>query len=233
MSDSTLVTVTVPSPHYRVRTAKIDTITIHHAATVGINAATLGTAFTGSRVASANYGIGNDGSIGLYVSESYRAITSSNAENDNRAVTIEVANSAGEPDWPVSDAALNSLVELCADICRRNGIKKLIWRNDPNGIGRPEWQNVTVHRFFAATACPGPFIMSHMNDIVTRTNRKLAEPLFKDTEGHWARPYIERCASEGLVNGKPDGTFAPDAGLTRAEASAMFARLLDRMEAEK
>ena len=86
-----------------------------------------------SRQASANYGIGSDGRIALYVDESRRSWASSNAANDQRAVTIEVANSSRGGDWPVSAAAWNSLVTLCVDICRRNGIARLDWTGDASG----------------------------------------------------------------------------------------------------
>lgn len=100
--------------------------------------------------ASSNYCVGNGGDIAVSVDEANRAWTSSNEPNDQAAVTIEVANSVCGGDWPVSPAAYNALVKLCADICKRNGI-------NPSYNGGPSG-SVTMHKMFAATACPGPYL---------------------------------------------------------------------------
>ncbi len=91
------------------------------------------------RQASSNYGIGSDGRIGLYVDEANRSWCTSSASNDNRAVTIEVANTVAKDPWPVSDAAYKSLIDLLVDICQRNGIPRLLWKGDkkPRRSGRP------------------------------------------------------------------------------------------------
>ena len=106
MSDSPLATLTLLSPHFARRTHAIDTITVHHAACAGASAADIGRVFQSKdRRASSNYGIGTAGEIALFVPEDCRAFTSSSSLNDGRAVTIEVANCGGAPDWPVSEAA--------------------------------------------------------------------------------------------------------------------------------
>ena len=86
-----------------------------------------------SRRASSNYGIGTDGRIGCYVQEEDRSWCSSSASNDNQAITIEIANCGGEPNWPVSDAAIESAIRLTVDICQRRGIKQLSWTGNANG----------------------------------------------------------------------------------------------------
>ena len=68
--------------------------------------------------------------------EANRSWCTSNAANDHRAITIEVANNGGAPDWPVSDKAYAALLDLLTDICRRNGIKKLLWQGDKALIGQ-------------------------------------------------------------------------------------------------
>lgn len=120
-----------------------------------------------SRQASSNYGVGTDGRIGLYVEESRRAWTSSNRDNDNIAVTIEVANDSRDPDWHVSDKALESTIALCADICKRNGIPELNYTGDKSG-------NLTLHRFFASTLCPGPYLESKIPYIVSEVNKRIS-----------------------------------------------------------
>ena len=170
MSSSKLVNYTKLSPNCNSpRNHKIDKITIHHMAG-NLTVEQCGALFSqSSRQASSNYGVGTDGRIGLYVSESDRSWCSSNAENDNRAVTIEVANDkpSDADKWHVSDKAIAALIELCADICKRNGIKKLNFTGDKSG-------NVTLHKWFAATACPGPYLESKIPFIVEQVNKKLS-----------------------------------------------------------
>lgn len=174
MSNSSLVTYSNITSHKSLRTAKIDTITIHHAAGIGFTAKQGCDYFVATtKGASSNYYIGNDGSIGLSVPEDYRAWTSSNGLNDDRAVTIEVANSKGDPNWEISDKAMTSLINLVADICKRNNIEKLLWKNDKSLIGQVDKQNMTVHQWFAATGCPGPYLMSKMGEIAEKVNKKL------------------------------------------------------------
>ena len=173
-SNSPLVNYTKISPNKTSpRNHVIDTITIHHMAG-NLSVEACGNVFAPtSRKASANYGIGSDGRIGLYVDEKDRSWCSSNAANDNRAVTIEVANSGGAPDWPVSDKAMASLIALVADICKRNNIKELKWKADKSLIGQVAQQNMTVHRFFAATACPGNYLYNKHTYIAEEVNKRL------------------------------------------------------------
>lgn len=174
MSNSSLVNYTKLSPnHSGKRTHKIDTITIHCMAG-NLSVESCGAMFAKSgNMCSSNYGIGSDGRIGLYVDEANRSWCSSNRANDQRAVTIEVANCGGAPDWPVSERAFSMLVALVADICRRNDIKELKWRGDKNLIGQVDKQNMTVHRWFAAKACPGNYLYSRMGEIADRVNEAL------------------------------------------------------------
>lgn len=151
----------------------IDTITIH--CTAGqCSVESLGQWFlkTSPKPSSANYGIGKDGRIGLYVDENDRSWCSSSKENDNRAVTIEVSSDNFHP-YAVSSQAYSSLIDLCTDICRRNGIPELKWRADKSLIGRVALQNMTVHRWFAAKACPGDYLYNRHTEIAHRVNQKL------------------------------------------------------------
>ena len=167
MSNSSLVNYTKLSPNYSTRPGKISKITIHHMAG-NLSVEACGNVFAPtSRQASSNYGIGSDGRIGMYVEEKHRAWTSSNRANDEVAVTIEVANDGGAPNWHVSDKALAALIDLCVDICKRNGIAKLNWTGTASG-------NLTIHKFFAATSCPGPYLESKMGYIAEQVNKRLA-----------------------------------------------------------
>lgn len=167
MSNSKLVSYIKLSPNYSKRTAPISKITIHHAAVVNASLEGLGNGFAKpSRQASSNYGIDSNGKIGMFVEEHNRAWTSSNTENDNVAITIEVANSKGSPNWEVSNKAFEALIALCVDICKRNNIKELNYTGDKNG-------NLTRHNMFAATTCPGPYLQSRFSEITERVNAQL------------------------------------------------------------
>lgn len=166
MSNSQLVGYTKISPNSSARTAKIDKITIHHMAG-NLSVEACGNVFaTTERQASSNYGVGTDGRVGLYVPESRRAWTSSNRDNDNRAVTIEVANNGGAPNWPVSDKALQATIALCVDICKRNGIARLNYTGDKSG-------NLTMHKWFTNTLCPGPYLGGKFQYIADEVNKQL------------------------------------------------------------
>lgn len=169
MANSSLVNYTRISPNSNnPRKYPITKITIHHAAAVA-SVEGLGSVFANaSRQASANYGIGSDGRVGLYVDEANRAWTSSNRDNDERAVTIEVSNSAKGGDWLVSDLVLAKLIDLVTDICQRNGIEKLNYTGDASG-------NLTRHNMFAATACPGKYLQSKFPYIAEEVNKRLTK----------------------------------------------------------
>ena len=168
MSNSSLVSYTKLSPNCdHPRDHAIDKITIHHMAG-DLSVETCGNLFANSSYeASSNYGIGSDGRVGLYVDEGDRAWASASPSNDNRAVNIEVANCATGGDWPVSSAAYNKLIDLCVDICQRNGIKALNYTGDTDG-------NLTEHRMFVATACPGPYLHERMGRIAAEVNSRLS-----------------------------------------------------------
>lgn len=167
MSNSNLVNYIKLSPNCnKPRKARIDKITIHHMAG-NLSVEACGEIFAKpGRQASSNYGVGSDGRVGLYVEECNRAWTSSSASNDHRAVTIEVANDGGAPDWHVSDKALAATIDLCVDICRRNGIARLNYTGDKSG-------NLTMHRWFAATLCPGPYLAGKFQYIADEVNKRL------------------------------------------------------------
>ena len=172
-TNSSLATVKVLSPnHSGQRNHEIDTITIH--CVVGqLTAKGIGEVFQSeTKKASSNYGIGYDGSIGLYVEERNRSWCSSSASNDHRAITIEVASDKSEP-YTVTDKAYKALINLVADICKRNGIKELKWKADKSLIGQVDKQNMTVHRWFANKSCPGTYLYERHSQIAKEVNAKL------------------------------------------------------------
>lgn len=155
----------------------IDTITIHCyvgkvTAKGGCNA-TKFTKYNATNGCSCNYVIGYDGSIGLCVEEKDRSWCSSNRFNDHRAITIEVASESVRP-YAVTDKALEALIELCADICKRNNIKKLVWStNKADRVNHRNGCNMTVHRDYANKSCPGEYLYNKHPYIVEQVNKKL------------------------------------------------------------
>lgn len=162
MSNSSLVTVRVPadpSNYTKGRNTKITDITIHHMAGV-LSAEQCGNIFArAGRNGSSHYGIGNGGEIGQYVNEEDTAWANSNWPSNCRSVTIETSNSATGGEWPVSDAAHNSLIKLVADIAKRNNLGTLV-----------AGQNLTWHSMFAATTCPGDYLRARIEDIAKKAN---------------------------------------------------------------
>ena len=153
-----------------------------------------------SRESSATYGIDVNGNIGRYVDEAYRPWTSSSWEADKCAVTIEVANNSGAPDWTVSDASMNALIELCADICKRNGIAKLNYTGDKSG-------NLHMHKWYAATACPGPYLGSKFSYIAAEVNKRLngsttTAPSNPATPSNDLSNYTDHQLAEMVIAGK-------------------------------
>lgn len=172
-TNSPLVKYTKLSPNNSgQRNHAIDTITIH--CVVGqCSVETLGSIFAPtSRQASCNYGVGYDGRIGMYCEEKNRSWCSSSASNDNRAITIEVASDTTHP-YKVNDKAFAALIELVADICKRNNIKELKWKGDKSLIGQVDKQNMTVHRWFANKSCPGDYLYNLHGQIAKEVNARL------------------------------------------------------------
>lgn len=181
----------------------IDTITIH--CVVGqTSVETLGNIFANpDRQASSNYGIGPDGRIGLYVEEKDRSWCTGGEKtcngmtgslNDYRAITIEVASDTEYP-YEVTDAAYASIIDLCVDICKRNGIRKLLWEADPDLVWDKSRQNMTAHRWFAYKSCPGEYLYERFDDIAEKVNKRLdpaPQPTPEDRvkiSDYWTKEY--------------------------------------------
>lgn len=193
MSNSSLISYTKISPNRTSpRKKPIRKITIHHMAG-NLTVEQCGAVFAPtSRKASSNYGIGTDGRIGMYVEEKDRAWTSSSPDNDNQAVTIEVANNTLDPNWTVSDKAMASLIDLCVDICKRNGIQRLNFTGDKTG-------NLTMHCYFKSTLCPGPYLKSKFPYIASEVNKRLGAEAAPE-------PFIVQITASSLNVRKGPGT---------------------------
>ncbi len=158
--------------HYNYRqnsqynpSGKVSKITIHHSA--GVTSLEEFSSILRSRNVSWTYAIDVNGKIGCYLDEGFRPWTSSSRNNDYNAVTIEVSNSSIDGNWPISDASYSALLNLCEDICRRNSISELVY------TGRAETSNLTMHKWFEATICPGPYLSSKFPDIARTVSARL------------------------------------------------------------
>lgn len=168
VSNSPLVTYTnLSRNHSGRRTEPITKIAIHHMYAVWSGKRCADYFATTKRQASSNYCIGVNGDIAMSVEEKNRAWTTSSNWCDQRAVTIEVANSSLSGDTPVSAASMKSLIALVADICKRNGIKKCTYTGDKSGV-------LQMHKWYASTSCPGKYLGSRFSYIAEEVNKLLA-----------------------------------------------------------
>lgn len=208
MSKSSLVNYTKLSPNCSSRNgARICKITPHHMAG-NLTIEQCAEVFqNSSRQASANYGIGSDGRIGCYVDENDRSWASANYDNDRQAITIEVANDEIGGNWHVSDKALESLINLCVDICKRYNFK-LIYDETPNG-------SLTRHNMFVNTTCPGPYLQSKFPYIAEEVNKRLegqstSTPTTSTTSGDETIKYIQnKLNARYNASLNVDGIFGP------------------------
>ena len=164
MADSALATKFLPAytgnytKNRAAQGGRISEITVHHCAGV-MTVESLGALWQRvGRNGSSHYGVCGD-AVGQYVAESDVAWTNSNWAANCRAVTIEVSNSGGAPEWPVSDASLDTVTKLVADIAKRNNLGTLV-------VGK----NLTYHSMYSATACPGPYLKGRLGEIAAQAN---------------------------------------------------------------
>ena len=185
MSNSPLVDCTVLSPnHSGKRTKPLKRITPH--CVVGqLKAEAIGGCFTNtSRQASCNYGIGTEGRVCLIVPEDCRSWCSSSNDNDQQAATIECASDKTHP-YAFNSIVYNKLVDLCVDICKRNGAKKLLWISDKNKalsyVPKDDEMLITVHRWFANKSCPGDWLYNRLGELASTVTAKLGGTETPDT----------------------------------------------------
>ena len=191
---SSLAQKEILSPNFSPRTKAVKKFTIHHAAVVAPAENVAKNFQNAAREASSNYVIGSDGTIILSVPEENRAWTSGNADNDQEAITVEVCNSIGSPEWRVSDAAMEAVINLGVDICKRYGLSGFTWTGDRYGT-------LTIHKMFQATNCPGPYLeskMSYIAEEITKrvnTQNEVDEMLYKVQVG----AFSEKANAEKLL----------------------------------
>lgn len=234
MSNSSLISYTKISPNRNSpRNHAIDRISIH--CVVGqCTVERIGEIFAPqSREASSNYGIGLDGRIGMYVEEKDRSWCTSSGANDHRAVTIEVASDTTHP-YAVKEAAFAALLDLCTDICKRNGKKRLLWFGDKEKTlsytPKDDEMILTVHRWFANKACPGEYLYSRHGEIAAEVTKRLTETEKPagtgDNPSAWAREATDYCKRKGIFAGDGAGNFDWQKPITREQVAAVIYRVL-------
>ena len=248
-TNSPLVNVKILSPnHYGQRDHEIDTISIHCMAG-NMTAESCGNWMAkASTKASSHYGVDSNGRIGQYVDEKNGAWCTSSRSNDMRAITIEVANTVAQHPWPISDKAYQSLILLLVDICKRNNIKQLLWKGDKSLIGQVDKQNMTVHRWFAAKACPGDYLYNLHGQIAAEVNAKLNQQIEEEEEEmtqeqfnqmmnvwieeqaklppeDWSAADRQWAESKGIIKGDGQGRYMYKKPITREEVIALLHRV--------
>ena len=235
-TNSPLVSFTLLSPnHSGQRTHAIDRITPH--CVVGqCNVETLGRIFLPtSRQASCNYGIGEDGRVGMYVEEKNRSWCSSSNANDQRAVTIECASDTTSP-YAFKDVVYQKLITLCIDICKRNGKKKLLWLGDRdktlNYSPAADEMVLTVHRWFANKSCPGDWMYARMGDLATKVTAALGGTATTQKQLYrvrktWSDSKSQKGAYKILANAKACADKNPGYSVFDAGGSAVYTSGVD------
>lgn len=158
MTRSALAPTSVSTRKYSSREGtRVARLIIHHTAG-GTNAGnvTLLSAANGYDV-STHYVCQTTGMLVGIVPEQFRAWTTGRAA-DLPSVTVETVNSSGAPSWAITDAQVEKLAQLAADLSKRYG-----W-------GALNRTNVRYHSQFMATACPGPYITARIDRIIERAN---------------------------------------------------------------
>lgn len=147
-------------------------------------------AFHDGKTASAGYAIGSDGRKGLGVEETNRPWTTSSSTNDNEAITFEIANNGGAPDWRMSDAAINAFLDMAVEICQFYGYKKVNYQSKPSTVARgtaateawiKTWAKsdemiITLHTWYVNRSCPGPYFSRQLPWLVKEMNYRLQNP---------------------------------------------------------
>ncbi len=190
---------------------------------------------TTDREVSSNYVIGKDGEVGMSVEERDRSWCSSSPENDHRAVTIECASDREHP-YTMNDKVFETLINLCVDICKRNGKNKVVWIDDKAKAlayqQKPNEMLFTVHRWFAATACPGDWLYSRMGKLAEEVNKRLATSVAATNpkpKSDDVAPWAKEAHRWVVENGISDGTRPSDT-VTREEAWTMLYRLYNAIK---
>ena len=148
---------------------KINGIIIHHAASTNALGYVAG---ENSRNSHPSYHIASSGAVTGIVNVNKRPFSTAHIV-DQQAITVEIDNSSVGGNWPVSSAALKSLAAIIADHCKQRGYTKAA--RSIRGVNQKEFF-VGWHSQYTATACPGPFVMANLDNVIAAVNEILNPP---------------------------------------------------------
>lgn len=149
--------------------------------------------------ASCTYAIGTDGRVGLGVEETNRPWTTS-GKHDHEAITFEIANVGGAPDWRISDEAINTWLTLSVELCKTYGFKKIHYETKPATVKSTaveEWIKtwakqdemiITLHSWYVNKDCPGPYFIRQLPWLAKEINRRLAGEVSQPFVGEGKEP---------------------------------------------
>lgn len=163
--------------------------------------------------------------------------------DDHYAYVVGYSDSTVRPNANISRAEVATIFFRLLKSDIRDG--NLTADNDFSDVSDGQWHNKAISTMAKLGVVKGrradsfdpnaSITRAEFAAICARFNTKPVENSgsFSDISGHWAENEIERAAAFGWISGYPDGTFRPDARITRAEAMTMINRVLCRMPQSK
>ena len=147
----------IGSPNYNAGRNGVEFVVPHHAASTSLANVDAVFANSGNQV-STHYGI-QGGTVHQYVNEGDTSWANGNWDANTKSVTFEMVNSSAGGDWPIADDTYETAAQLTADVLKRYG------------LGRASYPGtVRMHRDFYATACPGEWFASRIQQFCDRVN---------------------------------------------------------------
>jgi hypothetical protein len=195
----------------------INGVVIHHVAgTNGLNYV----ANANVRNSHPTYHISNAGAVTGIVNPTRRPY-STGGTPDPSAVTFEIDNSSTGGDWPVSDAALNALIDVIVYHASQSPRANQGFALNEKARTQSEFF-IAWHSQYKATACPGPYVTSKLEYILSECNKRASGKPSKPSKpttptkpklGKWLRngstgdtvKYLQAA----LGDLKVDGVFGP------------------------
>ena len=101
-------------------------------------------------------------------------ISNEKAGFNGKVVLVQPIASGLTELYAMKPEVYSALVDLCVDICRRNGKKRLLWIADRDKAlsdsVKSDEMLLTVHRWFARKSCPGNWLFGKLGDLAQAVN---------------------------------------------------------------
>ena len=131
----------------------------------------------------------------------------------------------------------NKLIELCTDICKRNGKTRLLWLGDKDKtLGytpAPDEMVLTVHRWFANKSCPGDWMYARMGDLAEKVTAALGgqtQAPLDNAPAAWSKDAVNWALENRLLLGDANGDLKLRENLTREQFCVMLKRYHDLLQ---